>query len=205
MSGKSVNNYIYCLQKAYGIGFPEYIPLKYTPTYRKCFPVNKFYGFYSKCNNRLNYLAFFTMTTGVRLGEIKLSYPVELDGKKYLQVNGTKTANAVRRVPLLPETEFCYNQIQGGFRASLYKQSVIEAGKLCGFTEDFIEENHIVFHSFRKMYKTLLESCNITDTWIEYYMGHSQTSSVKQLYFVAEAADDSDIYPKVIEALKKLL
>ena len=130
---------------------------------------------------------------------------VELDGKKYLQVNGTKTANAVRRVPLLPETEFCYNQIQGGFRASLYKQSVIEAGKLCGFTEDFIEENHIVFHSFRKMYKTLLESCNITDTWIEYYMGHSQTSSVKQLYFVAEAADDSDIYPKVIEALKKLL
>ena len=205
MSGKSVNNYIYCLQKAYGIGFPEYIPLKYTPTYRKCFPVNKFYGFYSKCNSRLNYLAFFTMTTGVRLGEIKLSYPVELDDKKYLQVNGTKTANAVRRVPLLPETEFCYNQIQGGFRASLYKQSVIEAGKLCGFTEDFIEENHIVFHSFRKMYKTLLESCNITDTWIEYYMGHSQTSSVKQLYFVAEAADDSDIYPKVIEALKKLL
>lgn len=205
VSGKTVNNYVYCLQKAYGIGFPEYVPLKYTSAYRKCFPISGFYGFYKKCQDRLHYLAFFTMTTGCRLGEITLCYPVEINGKKYLQINGTKTSNAVRRVPLLPETEYAYEQIQGGFRASKYKESVIEAGKLCGFDQDYIEDNNIVFHSFRKMYKTILESCNITTTWVEYWMGHSQTSSVQQLYFIGDSADDSDVYPKAIDALKRFV
>lgn len=205
VSGKTVNNYIYCLQKAFGVGFPEYIPLKYILVYRKCFPVSGFYGFFGKCQDRLHYLAFFTMTTGVRLGEIKLSYPVEIEGKRYIQINGTKTSNAVRRVPCLPQTEYAYDIIQGGFRASSYRQSVIEAGKLCGYDEAYIDENNIVFHSFRKMFKTVLESCNITSTWTEYYMGHSQTSSVKQLYFIGDSADDSDIYPKVIEALSRFV
>ena len=205
VSGKTVNNYVYCLQKAYGVGFPEYVPLKYTSTYRKCFPISGFYGFYKKCQDRLHYLAFFTMTTGCRLGEISTCEPVTKNGRLYLKINGTKTENAVRTVPVLQETLDCIKYLKNGFRASCYKQSVIEAGKLCGFDESYIEDNNIVFHSFRKMYKTLLESCGVPNTFVEYYMGHSQTSKVNQLYFIGDAADDSEVYPKTIEALSRLL
>lgn len=108
-------------------------------------------------------------------------------------------------MPALPETIACLEYLQAGFRSAAYKESVVQAGSKCGFDSDYIEENHIVFHSFRKMYKTLLESCNINNTWIEYYMGHSQTSSVNQLYFIGSSADDSEVYVQVINALKRFV
>ena len=142
------------------------------------------------------------MTTGCRLSEIYLCEDLK---NGYLKINGTKTKNAVRTIPVLPETLACLEYLQSGFRTSAYKESVIEAGRLCGFDEKYIEDNHIVFHSFRKMYKTLLESCNINNNWIEYYMGHSQTRTVNQLYFIGSSADDSEVYPKVIEALRRFV
>ena len=203
LSGKSINNYIYVLRKAYQLPFPEWEPLEHVTTYRSCFPVKAFYGFYAKCTTRLHYLSFFAMTTGCRLSEIKTCEPFVKDGRNYLKINGTKTANAVRTIPVLKETLDCLEYLKVGFKTESYKQSVIEAGKLCGFDLDYINDNHIVFHSFRKMYKTVLESCNINNSWIEYYMGHSQTSTVNQLYFIGSSADDDEIYPKVIEALSR--
>ena len=202
ISGKSVNAYIYILRRAYTGKFPYFETLEYTTTYRACFPIKAFYHFWQKCNSRLHYLAFFTMTTGCRLSEIPTC---ENLGNGYLKINGTKTKNAVRVIPVLDETIACIEYLQNGFRASSYKESVIEAGKLCGFDEKYIEDNQIKFHSFRKMYKTLLESCEIPNSFIEYYMGHSQTSNVNQLYFIGSSADDSEVYPKVIDALKRYL
>lgn len=205
LSGKSINNYIYVLRKAYKGDFPKFEAVAFTSTYRSCFPVPSFYHFFQKCHTRLHYLAFFAMTTGCRLGEIKTVEPVIKNGRQYLVINGTKTKNAVRTIPVLKETLDCIPYLRKGFKSASYKESVIEAGSMCGFDTTYIEENHIVFNSFRKMFKTLLESCNIPNTFIEYYMGHSQTSKVNQLYFIGESADDSEVYPKVIEALRRFV
>lgn len=202
LSGKSINNYVYILRKAYTGQFPTWKPVDHNATYRSCFPIKDFYGFWQKCNCRLHYLAFFTMTTGCRLSEI---VTCEDMGNGYLKINGTKTKNAVRIIPVLPETIACLEYLRVGFKTESYKDSVIEAGRLCGFDKDYIEANQIKFHSFRKMYKTLLESCNINNSWIEYYMGHSQTSSVNQLYFIGSSADDTEVYPKVMEALRRFV
>ena len=145
------------------------------------------------------------MTTGCRVGEIYNCEQIKTEDRLYLRINGTKTKNAVRTIPVLPETIACMEYLTAGFRTAAYKESVIEAGRMCGFDKDYIEENHIVFHSFRKMYKTLLESCEIPETFVNYFMGHSQTSKVQQLYFIGSSADDTEIYPRVIEALHRFL
>ena len=205
VTGKTANLYVYVLRRSYQGKFPEWKPLEHTAVYRSCFPIVPFYNFYQKCTTRLHYLAFFAMTTGCRAGEIYNCEPVITEDRIYLKINGTKTKNAVRTIPALQETLDCMEYLRAGFRTAAYKESVIEAGKLCGFDNDYVEENHIVFHSFRKMFKTLLESCNIPNTFIEYYMGHSQSSTVNQLYFIGSSADDNNVYPKVIEALRRFV
>jgi intergrase/recombinase len=205
LSGKTINSYVYILRRSYQGKFPEWKTLDFTTQYRSCFPVKSFYGFWQKCSTRLHYLAFFAMTTGCRVGEIYSCEPIKTEDRLYLRINGTKTKNAVRTIPVLPETIACMEYLTAGFRTAAYKESVIESGRMCGFDEAYIEENHIVFHSFRKMYKTLLESCGVPNTFIEYFMGHSQTSKVNQLYFIGSSADDSEVYPKVIEALTRFL
>ena len=151
LSGKSINNYVYIIRQSYTGTFPEWKPVEHNATYRSCFPITSFYNFYSKCTTRLHYLAFFAMTTGCRLSEIKTVKPVEKNGRLYLKINGTKTKNAVRTIPVLPETIACMEYLTAGFRTAAYKESVIEAGRMCGFDEAYIEENHIVFHGFRKL------------------------------------------------------
>lgn len=205
LAGKTINNYIGLLKLCYNQPFPNFKPIKYEAVYRSCFPIIPFYHYWQKCDNRLDYLAFFAMTTGCRLSEIKTCEKIEEYDRLYIKINGTKTKNAIRVIPALPETIACMEYLQAGFRSASYKESVIQAGNKCGFDNDYIEKNHIVFHSFRKMYKTLLESCNINNNWTEYYMGHSQTRTVNQLYFIGASADDSEVYPKVIEALRRFV
>lgn len=91
MSGKTVNNYIGLMKQCYRREFPKYIPVKHNAVYRSCFPIVPFYHYWQKCENRLDYLAFFAMTTGCRAGEIKLC---EVIDDKYIKINGTKTSNA---------------------------------------------------------------------------------------------------------------
>ena len=206
LSGKTVNNYICILRKSYQLPFPAWHCVEHTPEYRKCFPVKSLYGFYTKCHTREHYLAFFAMTTGCRKGEIMNCEPIITPDRYYLKINGTKTTNAVRTIPVLKETLDALEYIKAR-PSTLFdsKKVVEESGKIIGFDLDYIEQNHIVFHSWRKSYNCLLESCNINNCWIEYFMGHSQTSKVNQLYFVGSSADDDEVYPKVIEALKRLL
>ncbi|MBQ7538488.1 MAG: hypothetical protein IJT42_05955 [Treponema sp.] len=56
LSGKSIDNYIYVLRKAYTGVFPSFTPLEHTAVYRSCFPVPSFYHIYSKCADRLHFL-----------------------------------------------------------------------------------------------------------------------------------------------------
>ncbi len=205
-SGKTVNNYINVLKKAVGKSFPEYTTIPHNQVYRGCFPIKSFYGFYRRCTTELHYLAFFTMTTGVRAGELALCTIEQDDEKMYLRIDGTKTKNAKRKIPLLKETLEAYEKIKKmRFSDKRRRESVMETGKLAGYSLDFIRENNIVYHGFRKMYKTILESCSVSNVFIEYYMGHSQTSNVNQLYFVGDSAEDDGIYEKVIEALSRFV
>lgn len=205
VSGKTANNYICILRKSYQGEFPEWHCVEHKAVYRKCIPIKLLYGFYGKCRTRNDYIAFFAMTTGCRLGEIFTSEPIITEDHYYLRINGTKTKNAVRVIPVLKETLDCFLYIKAGSSTFDSKEVVSDTGVKVGIDTDYINKNNIVFHSFRKCYKTLLESCNINPTWINYYMGHSQTSSVQQLYFIGSSADDSEVYPKVIEALKRFL
>lgn len=208
ISGKSVNNYISLLRKLWKNKeynpFQNLSPMEHTKTIRQCFPVESFKG-YGNYISKHKYLLlpYIAITTGMRAGEFKTAEPVIFHNRLYLQINGTKTENAVRRVPITQKVADAYSE---------YKKKVLQKqhGKsLCicpGHDKDYIDKHNIVFHSFRKMYKTILESNNINNLWIEYYMGHSilQSSDVNKLYFNPLAADDSLIYEQVLKALEFL-
>lgn len=212
ISGKSVNNYMSLLRKLFKNReynpFTNLSPVEHHKTIRKSFPIESFSGFEKHLNkHKYLYLAYISITTGIRAGEFKNSYPVVINSKNYLQVNGTKTENAVRRIPITQKTVEVFNEYKAnGFAKASWKDSVYMCADLIGLDKDFVDSNNIVFHSFRKMFKTILESNNINNLWIEYYMGHSieQSSDVNKLYFQPESADDSFIYNQVIDAMNFL-
>lgn len=213
ISGKSVNNYISLLRKLWKNKeynpFQHLSPMEHTKTIRQCFLVESFTGFgnFIKQHKYL-LLPYLAITTGMRAGEFKTAEPVIIHNRLYLQINGSKSENAVRRVPITQKVADAYSEYKkNGFAKAAWKESVYMSGALFGYDKDYIDKHNIVFHSFRKMYKTILEGNNINNLWIEYYMGHSilQSSDVNKLYFNPLAADDSLIYEQVLKALEFLL
>lgn len=212
MSGKSVNNYMSLLRKLWKNKeynpFQNLSPMGHTKTIRQCFPIESFkeYGNHIY-QHKYFLLPYIAITTGMRTGEFKTAEPVIFHNRLYLQINGTKTENAVRRVPITQKVADAYSEYKkNGFAKAAWKESVYMSGALFGYDKDYIDKHNIVFHSFRKMYKTILEGNNINNLWIEYYMGHSilQSSDVNKLYFNPLAADDSLIYEQVLKALEFL-
>ena len=212
MSGKSVNNYISLLRKLWKNKdfnpFQNLSPIEHTKTIRQCFLVESFKGFgnFIKQHKYL-LLPYLAITTGMRAGEFKTAETVTIHNRLYLQINGTKTENAVRRVPISQKVADAYSAYKkNGFAKAAWKESVYMSGALFGYNKDHIDQHNIVFHSFRKMYKTILESHNINNLWVEYYMGHSilQSSDVNKLYFNPLAADDAIVYAQVIQAMSFL-
>lgn len=212
MSGKSVNNYMSLLRKLWKNKeynpFQNLSPMKHTKTIRQCFPIESFkeYGNHIY-QHKYFLLPYIAITTGMRTGEFKTAEPVIIHNRLYLQINGTKTENAVRRVPIISKVADAFLHYKSnGFAKAAWKESVYMAGSLVGYDKEYVDKHNIVFHSFRKMYKTILESNNINNLWIEYYMGHSilQSSDVNKLYFNPLAADDSLIYEQVLKALEFL-
>lgn len=212
LTGKSVNNYMSMLRKLFKNReynpFTNLSPVEHKKTIRKSFPVSAFSGFEKNLDkHKYLLLAYISITTGIRAGEFKKSYTVEHNGKLYLQVNGTKTENAVRRIPISQKTAEAFEKYKtNGFAKASWKESVYMSAELTGFDRKYADDNNIVFHSFRKMFKTILESNNINNLWIEYYMGHSieQSTDVNKLYFQPDSADDSIIYDQIIQAMKFL-
>ena len=213
MTGKSVNNYMSLLRKLWRNKeynpFQNLSPVEHKKTIRQCFPIESFKGF-GNCISKHKYLllSYLAITTGMRAGEFKTAEPVIVHGRLYLQINGTKTENAVRCIPITQKVADVYAEYKkNGFAKAAWKEAVYISGALVGYDKEYVDQHNIVFHSFRKMYKTILESNNINNLWIEYYMGHSimQSTDVNKLYFNPLAADDSIVYEQVIKALSFLL
>lgn len=179
ISGKSVNNYVSLLRKLWKNKdynpFQNLSPMEHTKVIRQSFPVESFKGFASHISqHKYLLLPFIAITTGMRAGEFKTAEPVKVHDRQYLQINGTKTENAIRRVPVTQNVINAYLEYKrNGYAKASWKESVYLSGALVGYDKEYIDQNNIVFHSFRKMFKTILESNNINNLWIEYFMGHS--------------------------------
>lgn len=122
ISGKSVNNYISLLRKLWKNKdynpFQNLSPMEHTKTIRQCFLVESFTGFgnFIKQHKYL-LLPYLAITTGMRAGEFKTAEPVIFHNRLYLQINGTKTENAVRRVPITQKVADAYSE---------YKKKVLQ-------------------------------------------------------------------------------
>lgn len=212
LSGKSVNNNISLLRRLWKNKeynpFVNLSPVKHNKEIRQSFIVSDFKNFGSHIfEHKYLVLPYIAITTGMRVGEFKTAEPVYYNDKLYLQINGTKTKYSVRKVPITEKVLAAYNFYKSnGYATRSWRQSVIMAASIIGCDEKYIEENNVVFHSFRKMFKTILESSNINNLWIEYFMGHSilQSNDVNKLYFNPQSADDTIVYEQVINAMKFL-
>lgn len=195
VSGKTVNNRMGQLSK-----YIKVPPLQHTKVVRKCYPIEKLYHIGTN-----NILAFIGITTGMRKGEFHNCRVVTSNEKYYLQIDGTKTENAVRKVPIIPEMipvieeMKCHDWTDRDFRFA-----VDDIGRTIGIDP---HKDNIVFHSFRKCYKTAMMSVGIDQLWQEYFIGHSLDKSnvVSKVYFIPEAADDTIVYNQMCEMLRMFL
>jgi integrase len=139
-------------------------------------------------------------TTGLRNSEIRLLKTGGFEmanGVHFIDVKGTKTENAVRKVPL---HKTVYDKIQryiknhkrdgfiflrnGGrvYTAAEVSNMINIAGEKAGLPYSGLKERNITFHSWRHLYSTVLYADgNISSDWIEYFLGHKQTG-VKGIY-----------------------
>lgn len=123
ISGKTVNNRMGVLHKY--IAFP---PVAHKKVIRKCYPIEKLYGLGSQYT-----LAFIAITTGMRKGEFDNCEAITDNGKLYLQINGTKTDNSVRKVPIIPETVKALEDYKKRkWTDRDFRKSVDEVGELIG-------------------------------------------------------------------------
>lgn len=219
ISGKTVNNYLTVIHRVFlqlldreiikadpFVGLRSCVGEK---ARRECFPLYALKGAFTGDLDRISLLAFVASVTGARRGEILRIQEGDIvtkNGTLWLNVRGTKSIYSARAVPI---TEYIASAIKR-FCKEEYKDADFRicpqvVGQKIGFDKNFIDEHGIVFHSFRKVYKTLLTQCNLNTTLIETLMGHSTnnqaSNDVERIYFVAEAADLSEIHKKVCDAL----
>ena len=221
LTGKSVNNYIAVLHKIYKqlvdkeiVEVDPFVGLRncsHEKQRRTCFPIESFKGFFNIPERLDNFslLAYCAIITGARRTElIRLTLN---DIKMYkniytLQINGTKSEYSVRTVPLSnfgarAIKRMISENIANPYNARWCTENI---GSKIGYTEQMIKNEGICFHSFRKMYKTILTSANLNTSLIESLMGHStnnqSSNDVERIYFVSDKADMEQIYKKVIQA-----
>lgn len=222
LSGKTVNNYFSTLHKIFiqlldkeiitSDPFTDLRPCSFEKEMRMCFPLPKIKGAFNRLDNKYDVLSFIGASTGMRRGEIERIQKDDVivkDGKKWLKVRGTKSIYSVREVPLSDETEKAINSfLLEDIQQRDWKRAVLNTGQKIGLGQKYIEDNGIVFHSFRKLYKTLLTQANLNTSLIETLMGHStqnqKSNDVERIYFVAESADLRGVHDKVVEVLKYL-
>lgn len=128
-----------------------------------------------------------------------------------MRIHGTKSEYSDRIVPL---SENSANAIKTMIQRKCATNKNIEncvkviGSRIC-VSDDEIKKDGICFHSFRKMYKTILTSANLNTSLVETLMGHStnnqSSNNVERIYFVEDKADMSKVYNEVIEAFLFLL
>lgn len=219
LSGKSVNNNISIfhslvkpLVKNGTIINDPFIGLEkveHNKQIRKCLPVSAFKGFdWNK--DKYSLLAYAAITTGARRGELMRIEEKDIQPKNdyfVLHIRGTKTCYSDRYVPINNKTKDCLIEI---IRNKLAVDNNIRdtaniIGQRLGFSERYLIDNGICFHSYRKMFKTILTSANLNTTLIETLMGHTTnnqaSNDVERIYFVTESADLDDVYKLVVDTM----
>lgn len=204
-----------------------------------CFPITPFkkilvQPFYSATNFKeifYSLLGYIAIMTGQRKSEIELLNSDSIMKRKtngetlyWLYVDGSKTDNANRTIPItqltaafielfvkLKDKELLYS-----FDSYTYFQECLNYyGKFCGY--DTIEKikngnngkSRIVFHGYRKMYKTILTQENVNKDLIEYCIGHkskiailrNRYSNVNDTYLVLEKSDNTTANKVISKAL----
>ncbi len=225
LTGKSVNNYIAVLHKIYKqlidkelVKTDVFAGLRncsHEKKRRLCFPIENFNGYFGsiKTLDRYDLLAYCAIITGARRSELQRlkKEDLELCNDFYiLRVRGTKSEYSDRTVPL------------SVFGAEAVKRMIDEKtasaknidrctsciGNRIGFSDEQIKADGICFHSFRKMYKTILTGANLNTSLVEVLMGHSTdnqgSNNVERIYFVSQRADMREAYKKVISSLSFL-
>jgi integrase len=166
---------------------------------RICFPVQLLKGSFD--DSKLSLLAYIAIVTGARRGEF---FRWDLNGSM-LSIHGTKTAYSERTVPLSPEAVRKLKLLKNEkITAKDFPRAVEYMKEKLNYNED-----GIVFHSFRKLFKTILTSANLNTTLVEMLMGHTtnnqQSNDVERIYFVAEKADLRSVYEHVTKVFSDTL
>lgn len=225
LSGKSVNNYIAVLHKIFKqlvdkeiVELDPFVGLRncsHEKQRRTCFPIDLFRGFFEDVEkmDSFSLLAYCAIITGARrteLMKLKIDDISVYKNVYILRINGTKSEYSVRSVPLGEKGARAVKRMIAENVASLYnvrKCTEIIGGRI-GYSLEMIKNEGICFHSFRKMYKTILTAANLNTSLIETLMGHStdnqSSNDVERIYFVSDKADMSQVYKTVIDAFKFL-
>lgn len=213
-TGKTVNNIFSLLHKIFiQLEDKELIaadpmqglkPCSFQKAKRLCFPMEKLKGKFKIIDSRYKALAYVGMCTGARRNEIislKKEDVIFKNEKYFLHIPGTKTENADRTIPINLKTVFALEYLMND--KPLDRNEFIPCVE---WTANYIghkewKNDGIVYHSFRKIYKTILTQCNINSDIIEFFIGHATpnflSNDVNRSYLVLERADMTDICEKI--------
>lgn len=225
LTGKSVNNYISVLHKIWKqlldkeiVQTDPFAGLRncvHVKRRRMCFPADSFRGYFDSAGKMdfADLVSYCAIVTGARRGELMKLKPEDIEEYKdthILRIHGTKSEYSDRSVPLGKKAKDAVERMIRERAASLYtvRTCTETVGKRIGYSEEKIKEEGICFHSFRKMYKTILTAANLNTSLVETLMGHStdnqSSNNVERIYFVSERADMAETYRKVIDAFSFL-
>jgi len=162
-----------------------------------CYEVGRVNGVFKRewGNPAHRLLCLFIYTTNMRnceINKVRIGDIEEIDGAAFLNVRGTKTENAERRVPLHPFVrermaeyangrDLVFPQ-KGKTFVKLCSEANVSMGELMGYSPDELKAENIGFYSGRKFWKTLMASEGLGKDTEEYFMGHKVHGDVANTY-----------------------
>jgi integrase len=134
---------------------------------------------------------YFTGMRNSEIQRIQFNDIERINGVYFLKVRGTKSKNAVRKVPIHPKLYDALEKYVGkngiekdtavfkGMYNDVFRQASFDMGALMGYTEKDLIEKGICFYSGRHTYKTILTLGNaekvadVSVDFAEMFMGHT--------------------------------
>jgi integrase len=176
---------------------------------------------------------YFTGCRNSEIQRIQFNDIQKINNLYFLNVRGTKSKNAIRKVPIHPtlyKTLETYTKTNGiendkpifkGVYNDVFRQASFDMGSLLGFTEKQLLEKGICFYSGRHTFKTILAIGNlekIADLPIDFqelFMGHpfreerikGEQEGIKEYAYKhldSESVGDNLLFKKGLEVIKVL-
>jgi integrase len=169
-----------------------------------CFDVTKFNGVFNKrWKNELSYLlSMIIYTTNMRNSEIERIQTNDffmIKDYHFLHIPENKTEYGERDIPI---HNFVFGKIMAYIRKNKigkdsyvfklpkckklgsrrYKAAYTELAGYMGYSEDRIKKENIRFYSGRHFWKTLMNKEKLGEEVEEYFMGHSVSDDVREIY-----------------------